>query len=142
MSLPLWRWGEFFQPAEILSPAGMAQLDRGNLLIQSFWMATLCSIRRAVDKPFLVNHAGLSYRGYRSPEENKRIPGAAIFSRHVQGIACDVTVKGWTASEFATFLKEHGNYFGIGFVGIYEKNNFCHIDCGARNGGLLFKKFN
>jgi len=118
----IWRW-EFFTPGEVLSPAGLEQWKRGNFLIQPFALDCLQAFRRELRRPFLVNFGRLSLRGYRSPVENNKI-GGAHFSRHVQGIAFDVTVEGFTPGEVA----ERARAFGWGFVLPYEEQNFTHID--------------
>lgn len=118
-----WRW-KYFTPEEVLSPDGLDQLARGNFLIQPSALDYLEALRANVGVPFLINHGNLKYRGYRSSSENSKI-GGAEFSRHVQGIAFDVTpAQGSLTGLFKAALRF--NVFGG--IGLYLSNNFVHID--------------
>lgn len=64
--------------------------------------------------------------GYRSPEFNALIPGAARYSLHMRGWAADIRVADHKASEvtsLALALKAGG-------VGHYPKQGFTHVDSG------------
>jgi hypothetical protein len=115
-----WNY-EFFTPEEMLSPLGLRQFDKGNLMLDTAFMGRLVAFRKELGKPIYVNYGGLQYRGYRSPHENERV-GGTEFSRHVQGKAADITVSSLTSQEVAELASRHG-FRGIG---IYD--NFTHID--------------
>lgn len=118
----IWEW-EYFEPEELLSPQGLLQFKTGNLLLQHSAINKLHEFRKLINRPFLINHAGLKYRGYRSPAENQRL-GGALFSRHVQGIAFDITPVNMKLKQFRDLAID----FGWGGVGYYPKNNFVHVD--------------
>lgn len=112
-----------FGPREVLSPQGLYQLEKGNLMLQEEALAALEQFRSVVKVPIKVNHGELLYRGYRSPEENKAI-GGAQYSRHVQGIAFDCTPEGMDLDAFY----QHALAFGWGGVGLYKARGFVHLD--------------
>lgn len=114
----------YFKPEEILSPDGLQQYDKGNFLIQGFALKSLNVIRENIEEPIYINHAGLKYRGYRSPDENAILEGSADFSRHVQGIAfdCTITSEAWERLALAAILA------GAKGIGYYPEKNFMHID--------------
>jgi zinc D-Ala-D-Ala carboxypeptidase len=66
--------------------------------------ATLERIRTLVGKPIIVSS------GYRSPEVNKSVGGAAD-SAHVQGLAADINVPGMKPATLATLIKTSGIVF-------------------------------
>ena len=84
----------------------------------------LDDFRDTVQVPILVNHSHLSLRGYRSPKENATIKGYTEFSRHVQGIAADITIPSMTVSATADVARQ----FGFTFVLPYPKQHFVHVD--------------
>ena len=85
-----WRW-TFFEPQEVLSPDGLVELKKGNLLVQGYALDILESFRIWLGRPIWVNTREHKHRGYRSPRENEEV-GGAKYSRHVQGIAFDISV--------------------------------------------------
>jgi zinc D-Ala-D-Ala carboxypeptidase len=117
-----WYW-EYFKPEEVLSPEGLEQWRQNNCLLQSNAMAMLESFRLSLGMPILVNHGSHNYRGYRSSKENEAV-GGVQFSRHVQGIAFDITVP-----EMDTHvLTVKASDFGWSFVLEYRDRGFVHID--------------
>jgi hypothetical protein len=69
--------------------------------------------------------------GYRSPEYNAGLKGAAKNSYHMQGMALDISWSGIDASsreEFVRLARVHG-FRGIGRYGP-ANGNFVHIDIG------------
>lgn len=121
-----WRW-DYFKPHEVLGPSGLAQYAKGNLMLQEFALDHLQSIRAAYGKPLMCNGNGLRLRGYRSPSENTKI-GGAILSRHVQGIAFDLTPTQEPLAYFMAFLETAADTYQIGGIGFYPSKNFIHID--------------
>ena len=121
-----WLWPDF-APHEVLSPDGMEQYKRGNLMVQPSALDSLQAFRSKLRFPILVNFAHLKRRGYRSPQENVSI-GGAHFSRHVQGIAFDITCQDLTPEELFHAAIHHG----FGGVGLYRENNFVHVDTRAK----------
>ena len=64
--------------------------------------------------------------GYRTPERNRTIEGAAVHSQHIVGRAADIQAGGFddaTVADVAEVAGGHG-------VGRYE--NFTHVDVGPR----------
>lgn len=123
----MWPW-KYFQPHEVLSPVGIEQYERGNLLFQPFALDAFDELRRFLKKPLYANHAWLTLRGYRSPQENSRAGGASL-SRHIQGIALDVTCDELKSYELFQAVKEIAPELGFGGIGHYADSNFVHIDC-------------
>lgn len=113
---------EFFTPEELLSPTGLKQFDNGNLLIQPDFFYRIAKWRKEEGVPFTINNGYLMYRGYRSPVENGLI-GGATFSRHMQGIACDLTIKGYSVAQMAEAATARGFY-----VIPYHDKEFIHVD--------------
>lgn len=127
MIVPGWKW-ESFKPEEVLSPDGLAQLGRGVLLIQISLLDKLELFRTFLGFPLLVNHAGLKYRGYRSPKENYEIVKGEEYSFHMQGLAADLSCNACDISH----LHDMALKFGWHGVGFYPKNGFVHVDLRPR----------
>lgn len=127
-----WRWGTYFEPKEVLSPVGLQQYEESkNLLICPYFMDFLSSFRDWINVRLYINgasvHTGntLYYRGYRSPQENNTQGGSSL-SRHVQGIAVDMSTH---PDDMATqILYEKTLEFGFGGVGYYPSLKFVHGD--------------
>jgi hypothetical protein len=132
-----WRW-QYFKPEEVLSPDGLAMLNRNNLKLQADAMNKLVRFREKLGLPISVNHSSLHYRGYRSEKENKKV-GGVIDSPHSQGIAFDQTCYDMSLAQFAmamimyTWSEIRTNagspdHKGFRAIGIYPSKNFCHGD--------------
>lgn len=72
-------------------------------------------IRNYFNKPVTINS------GYRCPKHNKNVGGVKN-SRHTQGMACDIVVKGIKPIKVAQFAET----IGIRGIGLYD--SFVHID--------------
>jgi uncharacterized protein YcbK (DUF882 family) len=72
------------------------------------------------DEPYLM------ISGYRTPQTNRMLRGAASHSYHMKAMAADVRLKGRSVRQIsgAAFA------FNGGGVGIYNRSNFVHMDCG------------
>jgi uncharacterized protein YcbK (DUF882 family) len=72
------------------------------------------------DEPYLM------ISGYRTPQTNRMLRGAASHSFHLKAMAADVRLKGRSVKQIS------GAAFAIngGGVGIYNRSNFVHIDSG------------
>lgn len=105
-----WRWKNF-------SPAEMACKGTGRLKLDEDAMDKLQALRDLMGVPFSVTSA------YRSPEHNKKVGGAPK-SKHMEGIAFDISMKNMYPSQFIAAAKK------VGFTsfGTYPKSNFIHID--------------
>jgi hypothetical protein len=127
-----WRWGEYFKPIEVLSPVGMQQYEENNnLLISPHYLDFLLMFRNWLGVRLYLNgtspHTGniLRFRGYRSPEENHNSGGSSL-SRHIQGIAGDMSTREEDMS--TRVLYEKALEFGFGGVGLYHSAKFVHGD--------------
>lgn len=127
---PLEKLCPSFQPEEILSPIGLFLLKQGQLMMQPSFLKKLQDFRQFINYPLLANHAGLTLRGYRSPSENESIKDgkgnqrSAEFSRHVQGIAIDITCPDLSLPK----LRDLALDYGWPAVLYYPKLNFVHVD--------------
>lgn len=108
-----WRWPDF-------SPAEIACRGTGRLLVNEEALDRLQALRRAIDRPMIVNSA------YRSPEHNARVGGAKK-SQHLSGAAFDISMANHDPESFIAAAREAG-FTGIG---TYPRSNFVHIDIGA-----------
>jgi uncharacterized protein YcbK (DUF882 family) len=70
--------------------------------------------------PFLVTS------GYRAPETNRRLEGAAQRSLHLAGMAADISMAGVSPRQIAELALK----LGAGGVGLYPSAGFVHIDSG------------
>jgi uncharacterized protein YcbK (DUF882 family) len=64
--------------------------------------------------------------GYRSPETNRRIRGAARRSFHMKAMAADIRLR----SREARQISQAALSIGIGGVGTYVRSSFVHLDSG------------
>ena len=72
------------------------------------------------DEPYLM------ISGYRTPRTNRMLKGAASHSFHLRAMAADVRLKGRSVKQISgAALACNG-----GGVGIYNRSNFVHVDCG------------
>lgn len=67
--------------------------------------------------------------GYRTPERNRTIEGAALNSEHTVGRAADIAVRGLPNRQTADIIDSH-RVWGDGGLGRYP--DFTHIDTGQR----------
>lgn len=111
-----------FHASELLSPDGLELLARGLCPLSPELLLALQKLREAVDRPVLVNHAGLKFRGYRSQRENEKVKGSAKNSYHCRGEAVDVTIPGMTPEQVAEVARQ------CGFRGIGIYKTFTHCD--------------
>lgn len=128
-----WRYSKYFAPKELLSPDGLELFARGIFPLCENKMEQFIAVRQYFGTEFFVNHGWLTKRGWRSPEENRKIyeakgdPNPNKYSFHFW-CAFDVTQDKMSAREFFEELKKHRRLFGIGGLGLYEASNFVHID--------------
>ena len=64
--------------------------------------------------------------GYRTPQLNRRVPGAAKNSLHMLGWAADIKIPGYSSTKVKTF----GRKLHEGGVGYYPYKGFTHLDVG------------
>lgn len=64
--------------------------------------------------------------GYRSPETNSKLEGAAKNSMHLYGKAADIRIKGIPNEMLAKLI----GWLSEGGVGVYRESNFIHVDTG------------
>jgi hypothetical protein len=86
-----------------------------NTLIDKQLVIYLQKIRNHFNKPVIINS------GYRCAVHNKAV-GGARYSKHIQGKAADIVVKGVNPKEVAKYCEA----IGIQGIGLYE--TFVHID--------------
>lgn len=119
-----WKW-KYFTPEEVLSPQSYDLFKlKGILLAQPRQLDKLTELREKINKPLLINHGGLRYRGFRTFEENEKIKGSSPWSQHCYGLADDVTVEDMTVQELA----EAAEAVGFTGIGIYPISHFVHVD--------------
>jgi uncharacterized protein YcbK (DUF882 family) len=62
--------------------------------------------------------------GYRTPERNRSLEGAALRSQHIFGRAADITISGFSPAQLGALAAA----VGAGGVGLYSR--FTHVDTG------------
>jgi uncharacterized protein YcbK (DUF882 family) len=72
------------------------------------------------DEPYLM------ISGYRTRQTNRMLRGAASHSYHLRAMAADVRLKGRSVKQISGAASACNG----GGVGIYNRSNFVHIDCG------------
>ncbi len=107
-----WRWANF-------SPAEIACRGTGKLRVNADALDRLQALRAALGKPMIVTS------GYRSPEHNRRVGGAAA-SKHLEGTAFDISMSNHDPAAFIAAARRAG-FRGIG---TYPRSNFIHVDTG------------
>ena len=116
----LWDWPDF-TPEEIASRTvvngahAKGRGPKGPLLLNFDALDKLQELRSFIGKPFHVNSA------YRSPEYNRFVGGASR-SKHMEGIAFDISMHNHNRTEFVHLARQ------FGFNGIGHYNTFTHID--------------
>lgn len=108
----LWRWPDF-------SPAEIACRGTGKLIVNEEALDKLQELRVMLGKPMIVNSA------YRSPEHNRRVGGAPA-SKHLEGMAFDISMANHDPVAFIAMARKAG-FKGIG---TYPRSDFVHIDTG------------
>jgi uncharacterized protein YcbK (DUF882 family) len=73
-----------------------------------------------------TNEPYLMISGYRTPKTNRMLRGAASHSYHMKAMAADVRLRSRSVKQIsgAAFACNGGG------VGIYNRSNFVHMDCG------------
>ena len=105
------RLSPFFFAHEFASKDGAV-----TIIIHKDMLDKLNTLRQALNKPVVITS------GYRTPEHNARIPGAATESMHLEGKAADITVAGMTPAQVAEAAEK------VGFNGIGVYSTFTHVD--------------
>ena len=116
-----WRWKNF-------SPREIACKGTGRILIDEDALDRLQALRDRLGIPLILRSA------YRSPEHNRAVKGAT-HSKHMEGIAFDVSMANHNPSAFEAAAR------AVGFTGFgsYPRSGFMHIDTGeARTWGEPF----
>lgn len=106
-----WLWPNF-------TPKEMASRGNGEVFIKYEALNKLQALRTAWGRPLTINSA------YRDPAYNVKV-GGATSSKHMEGMAFDISVVGWTAAEKKEF-KELA--YSLGFKGFGGYNSFIHVD--------------
>ncbi len=108
-----------FTLEELSCPCG-----RCKPVINSKFIDRLQCLRDAFGKPFNINS------WYRCKVHNEKV-GGKINSKHLLGLAVDISTKGWSSEDKYQLLHLA---FCFGFTGIAQGKNFIHID--LRESGL------
>lgn len=93
----------------------------GQVLVNPKLVTLLQALRDRVGRAVIVNS------GYRCPEHNAEVGGAAQ-SQHLLGTAADITVSGYSVDALAKVAEQ------VGFTGIgrYYTQGFTHVDVGPK----------
>ena len=65
--------------------------------------------------------------GYRTPQLNGRVAGAARYSLHMLGWAADIRIAGHNSAKVARYARK----LNVGGVGYYPSKGFTHLDVGG-----------
>lgn len=110
-----------FTKTEIYSPETISTAEH---VLCLHAMEALQDLRRAIQKPLIVNFGPYQLRGVRSAAENARIPNFSPQSMHVYARAFDITVHGMSTAELFDFVTNHDpRWRGLG---LYP--TWLHID--------------
>ena len=93
----------------------------GQLKIDSRLAQGLQQMRDMIGKPIRITS------GYRAPEYNATLSGAAPNSRHTTGEAADIVVDGMSPQQVAQYAEK---VFGDGGIGVYSGH--VHVDVGPK----------
>ena len=110
----------FFTKEELLSPDGLALLERGINPMDDRTLFYLSELRKTLDTPVLVNHSDLTLRGWRSPQENegiylgKGVSPANRMSSHIAGKAVDISVPGMSIQSLLDTIRGRDGWKGVG----------------------------
>lgn len=107
----LWRWPNF-------SPEEIACRRTGKIKVNERALDMLQGLRDDLGCPLMVTSA------YRSPEHNATLKGAAKYSKHLDGIAFDISMANHDPAPFIAAAVRRG-FKGIGS---YPRSGFIHID--------------
>jgi GH25 family lysozyme M1 (1,4-beta-N-acetylmuramidase) len=93
------------------------------------------------------DHFGVSVNlncGYRCPEHNAKVKGASKNSKHMDGIASDIVVKGVHPMRVARYIETLPEFKGR--IGVYtwddKGNGFVHVDVRGTNSRAVYTKNN
>ena len=93
------------------------------------------------------DHFGVSVNvncGYRCPEHNAKVSGASKNSKHMNGIAADIVVKGVHPVRVARYIETIPNFQGR--IGCYtwndDGNGFVHVDVRGTNSRAIYTENN
>lgn len=64
--------------------------------------------------------------GYRTPEHNSKLEGAAKQSLHIKAMAADIRIPGLSVEDLGRLAQA----IGVGGVGFYKSKGFIHVDVG------------
>lgn len=115
----VWRWPHF-------SPQEIACRGTGTVLLTDASMDALDRLERLRE---LMGHPLIVNSGYRSPEHNRAVSGARA-SKHMEGIAFDISMANVDPHEFEAAARACG-FRGIGIYPPQKPTgarNFIHID--------------
>lgn len=120
-----WPWPHF-------TPEEMACRGAGKLVVSVELMDKLEALRKRLgNRPLLVTS------GYRSPEHNATIEGAASNSQHLYGQAVDIALANMDGAE----VEGHARMLGFTGIGRYPSKGVIHLDLGpARSWGKPWPK--
>jgi uncharacterized protein YcbK (DUF882 family) len=90
-------------------------------LLDLLWIATAYLRVKQLPAQIIVTS------GYRTPEFNSSLEGAALNSMHVKAKAADIRIPGVGTEALANLIK----VIGVGGVGTYISKNFVHLDVGS-----------
>ena len=93
------------------------------------------------------DHFGVSVKlncGYRCPVHNAKVSGASKNSKHIEGLASDIVVKGVHPMRVARFVETLPDFKGR--IGVYswdaKGNGFTHIDVRGTNSRAVYTENN
>ena len=110
-----------FSVKEMQCPCGCELCDMDVLFLDK-----LQALRDDIKRPLHITS------GYRCPPHNLEVKGVKT-SRHLIGIAADISTWGMTSSCLYLFLR---TALGIGFTGVGVGKNFVHVDTRKSKGKL------
>lgn len=117
-----WRWSNF-RPAEF---ACRGEPGKGSIRVSVALLDRLQALRDAMGRPMVVTS------GYRSAGYNATLPGAAVNSTHVQGLAADISMGNFAGEEALVWRRAQVlGFTGFGFYP-QPRNLFMHLDLGPR----------
>ena len=130
MTPAMWAQVKHFKPSEFDSYTddGKGKVAGTHKFMDARVVLGAEAIRVKRGKPIGINSA------YRTPSRNKIVKGAPK-SSHMEGLALDISTKGWTEREridLILFAKEQG------FTGIGIAKTFIHIDMKNRTASWIY----